>query len=212
MRRVSCQTRTSSSPSSVQGLRVECRKGLVHEQDLRLVDEEPGNGDALLHASGELMGKGVGELLEAHYLEPALGPLPALALLAALDLEAELDVPARGAPGKERELLKQHTAVAPGLRHLSAVHVDGAARRGLEARGNEEERGLAAAGRAKDAEELTLGDGEVEAVERHDRFGAVAELLDDRVGNDLHRAYSVTNPFCQRRVRLMTSRTTRSSR
>ena len=37
------------------GLAVERPEGLVHQQDLGIVGERPGDGDALHHAAGELL-------------------------------------------------------------------------------------------------------------------------------------------------------------
>ena len=65
-------------------LLVQRAKGLVHQQDARLVHQRPGNGHALLLTTGELGGAAVGELFQLHQLEHGVDPLGGLggALLA----------------------------------------------------------------------------------------------------------------------------------
>src|SRR6185312_10035814 len=57
-------------------LLVERREGLVHEQDLRIVGEGTGYGDALTHAPGELVRIGLGELGETDLREVVVDGLP----------------------------------------------------------------------------------------------------------------------------------------
>src|ERR1017187_7923442 len=71
------RSRLSPKMSSV----IEVAGGLVAEQDLRPVDERPGERDSLLLPSGELDGVMVGAGRQAHALEerPSLRLAPALA-------------------------------------------------------------------------------------------------------------------------------------
>jgi hypothetical protein len=54
-------------------LRVERAEGLVHQQNLRPPHQRAGDGDALLHAAGELVGPGVGRGIQAHQREQRVG-------------------------------------------------------------------------------------------------------------------------------------------
>ena len=57
--------RISSHLHQLAGLRVDAGEGLVHQQDLGLGRERPGQRHALLHAAGQLVRVGVGEAARA---------------------------------------------------------------------------------------------------------------------------------------------------
>src|SRR5215510_10540374 len=92
----------------------------------------------------------------------------------ALHLEAKHHVLQRGEPGQELGELEHHAAVEPAAGHLAAVHRHLAVRGGLEPHDNAQRRGLAAAGRPDEGDNLAVVHGEADAVERlHDLHGAV---------------------------------------
>ena len=69
-----CQRRRTSSCIRI---RVNCVQGaerLVEQQDLRVVDQRPGQGRPLGHAAGELVRVGVGEGLEADQAQELVRP------------------------------------------------------------------------------------------------------------------------------------------
>jgi len=106
------------------------------------------------------------ELGEADAAEP--GPR-ALARQRAADaggFEPDRDVLQRRLPGKQRLRLEQVTGltVEPGERR--AEDLDPASGRRDEPGGDVEQRGLAAAGRADDRDELAVGDGKRGAIDR----------------------------------------------
>ena len=72
---------------------VERAERLVHQQQPRALGQRPGDGDPLLHAAGELVGVGSGEVAQADQLEqlgdPGAGGSSALD---AVQLERQLDV------------------------------------------------------------------------------------------------------------------------
>ena len=76
----------------VAGHGVEGAERLVHQEHLGLLGEGPGQGDALAHAAGQLVGLAVGEAGELHELEQLGGPGPALAAGHAPEPERQLDV------------------------------------------------------------------------------------------------------------------------
>ena len=55
-------------------LEIEGSKGLVEEQDFRLVDQRPGQCHPLLHATGELAGSGIGPFGELDLVENTTHP------------------------------------------------------------------------------------------------------------------------------------------
>ncbi len=60
------------------GERVQRREGLVHQEHLRLHGERPGDGDALLHAAGELVRVAGGESREPDLVDRGARPLQRL--------------------------------------------------------------------------------------------------------------------------------------
>ena len=73
-------------------LRVERARGLVGEEDIRVVYERAGYGDALHLAAGHLVGLLVYLVAEADALEDPYGPLAPLRLVDARNCQRELDV------------------------------------------------------------------------------------------------------------------------
>src|SRR5690606_10547111 len=85
------------------GFAVEVAGGFVGEEDVRLVDEGAGDGDALLLSAGKLAGKMIGALGEADDVEGVEGALFDLASgEAVLAVEhRQLDVFEGGGAGEE---------------------------------------------------------------------------------------------------------------
>ena len=79
----------------VAGHRVERAERLVHEQDVGLLRERPGERGALAHAAGELVRALVAEVLEVHHLEQLVHAALALGLRHAVEPQREVDVAAR---------------------------------------------------------------------------------------------------------------------
>src|SRR5688572_30748688 len=81
--------------------RIQRSKGLVHEENRRIIGKRSGDRNALLHASGELMWIGTGELFEIHQSEKSKSDLGPILLRDALHLQTELDVPLSRSPRKQ---------------------------------------------------------------------------------------------------------------
>ena len=84
----------------------------------------------------------------------------------ALHLQAEHHVLQGGEPGQQFGVLEHHAAVVAAAVHLAAVDGDAAADRRVEPHGDAQRRGLAAAGRADQRDDLAVAHGEADAVER----------------------------------------------
>src|SRR5579872_4044160 len=103
-----------------------------------------------------------------HFEIAADGLMPLLARLAP-DAQPELDVVPNRLPRKQRMLLEAHRVVGPWPQHRLAVDQDLAVGLRLQASGDAQEGGFAAAARAENGEELPGVDRDVDAVERHHR-------------------------------------------
>ncbi len=145
-------------------LQVERAERLVEQQRPRPVDQGPGQRDALLLAAGHLP-RGAflhaGERDDLHHLADAAADLGLGDLLA---LQAEGHVLVHGEVREQRVRLEDHVDVAlvrgdPG--DVAPVQVDRPGGGLLEPRDHPHGRGLAAAGRAEQGEELPRADGEV---------------------------------------------------
>ena len=150
------------------GVAVEVAGGLVGEEHARRVAEGARDGDALLLAAGELVGKWC-----------ARSPSPTRAsssrrarrrAVVAAQLERDLHVLERGERGDELEALEDEADFRPAelralifveAREIGAVEQHGAARRDVESGEQAEQRRLAAARGPDDGDERAVGNGEV---------------------------------------------------
>ena len=80
------------------------------------------------------------------------------------DLQSMPDIPPHGAPRQDGELLKDDAALASRAAHRLAVALDRAFARPNEAGNRLEQRGLAAAARAHEGDELAGANSEVDSV------------------------------------------------
>ena len=94
------------------GLVVECAKGLVEQQDLRVVGQCAGNRRALLHAAGQLLGKMVFKAAQADFGDEVVAALFLRGLAHAALTQAETDILGNGQPRKQRVALKHHAAIS----------------------------------------------------------------------------------------------------
>src|SRR5439155_26547464 len=107
----------------------------------------------------------------------------------ARDAQAEGDVLLGGQPRKERgvRVLEEHDAIPARARDGCAVEPQVTVRRRLEAGQDVQQRGLAAATRPEEAEQLALADVEVDASE--DARGAGAAAEDERLVETVDRQH-----------------------
>ena len=157
-------------------LQVQRSERLVEEEDLRQVDERPGEGDALLHPARELRRAPVALGGEPDALELGLDPLLDLGLVHLLALQPEGDVVPDAEVGEERVALEDGVGrpfVRRQLRNVLVLDPDFAAGRPLEAGDHPQRRRLAAAARTQQGEELPLRQLQVDVVDR----GKLVEAL-----------------------------------
>ena len=128
---------------------VEPAERLVHQHDLRVVDERAGELAAPLHATGELRRILVLEPLESDLLQEPARLLSGLAPVHAPHVGTEHHVLERGHPGEQRRFLEHDEAVAPGSLDALPVDEDLAGARLLVA-GDEVDEGALAAARGAD--------------------------------------------------------------
>ncbi len=149
-------------------LQVERAEGLIEEEDRRPVHERPGEGDALGLAAGDLVRAAVLEAGQLHQVEHLGDPGLDVGVRNLLTAEAEGDVLVDRQVGKESVVLEDRVDVPLVRREpgdVAALELDLTRGRLLEPADHPEGRGLAAAGRTEEAEELALADLEVDMVD-----------------------------------------------
>jgi hypothetical protein len=128
-------------------------KGLVHEEHRRLDGQRPRHRHPLALPARELGGIAVEEGLDVQERGGALDLSPGFGLVPALHPEAEGDVLEHRHVGKDGVVLEHHGEPAlPGREPADVPAADQDAAGGLrfEARDDAEQRGLPAAGRARE--------------------------------------------------------------
>ncbi len=155
------------------GLHVERGERLVHQHDPRPRGEHAREPDALPHAAGEMIGIVALETGQPHQRRHFLGHALLVRPRASGTAQAEGDVLRHRHPVEQRGGLEHDAAVGSGPVDLPAVDKCGAAGRRKEAGDHVEDRGLAAAGRAEQHDDLAAVD--VERRVAHDRAAVVAE-------------------------------------
>ena len=159
-------------------LLVERAQGLVHQHEIGIEDQRPGDGNALLLAAGELARAAVAEARQLDHLERSLHPLFDLGLVQVADLKRKGQVLVDRHMREERIVLEYHADAALMRRHAVdglAVQEDLAVGGGLEAREHQKGRRLAGTRRAQHGDEFALGDIQIEIL--NDQGLAVITLL-----------------------------------
>ena len=157
-------------------LRVEGAQRLVEQEDGGIQDQRPREGDPLLLAAGELIRPALLVAGQTDELERATDHLAALPLRRLLVAEAERDVLLDVQMREQRIVLEDRVHVPLVRRHaghVDAVEDDLPLRGALEPGDHPQRRGLPAARRAEEREELAGSDLQIDAVDR----GEVAEAF-----------------------------------
>ena len=150
---------------------VQRAERFVHQQDVGVERQRPRNRGALLHPARQLPRIAPGELRQLHQFQHAGDPLLPVGAVEAHDLERQQDVPGDGPPRIQPRRL-EHIAIGPRPPRLIRRHaVDGQLPRGraFQRRDRAQERRLAAARGADEADELPLADGQAHVFQRMDR-------------------------------------------
>ncbi len=150
-------------------LEVERGERLVEQQHGGLDRQRPGDGDALLLAAGELAHLLGAVLGERHLDQQVLHLLVALVARHAAYPQAVADIVGHAHHREQSEVLEDQRGrplVGADALHVRAADPHRAAGRLDEAGNGAQQRGLAAAGRAEEGEELARFDGEVGVLHR----------------------------------------------
>ena len=146
----------------------------------RVERERAREADPLLHAAGQLVRIMADEALEADQAHEALGALLAFCAAGSFATSSPKATLRRDRqPGKQVELLKHHRARRRRLLHALAGNRNLAARDRLEAVQDAQQRGLAAAARADDRNELAGGDVETDVAQHFERAAGTLECFAD---------------------------------
>jgi hypothetical protein len=168
------------------GLLVERGERLVEQHHLGADAESARQIDALLHADRELLGIMIGELLHADRRKRLHGAV-APAVLDAQELEREAEILQHRVPGQQRAFL-EHEGNVIGSRAIDRLAGDGDRTRGRlqQAADDAEQRALAAARGAEQADEFALADFQRHVVERQHGLRGVApdEIHRDVIDRD----------------------------
>ena len=162
---------------------VEMAEGFVGQHDVGLHREGAGDGDALAHAAGQFVRKGIGEAAKAEPVEPGERALALLVFRQADQFERQLGVVQRRAPGQQPVLLEHGGDAAAeeievGVRALVADGERAFGRR-VEPDHQIEEGRLAAAGLADDRHHFARRNRQIEPVDGDHRLagGGLAKHL-----------------------------------
>ena len=159
-------------------LRVDRRERLVHQQDLRLRREGPGEPRPLLHAAGELIRIRLLEAGEPDELDVLRDRSADVLPRRPGEPEPVRDVLVHRLPREEAEVLEDDRDAAGRRRHRGAVDPHLARGRQHQPVDAAQQRRLAAAARPDDRHDLALADRHVDVLEDAQRAEALRETLD----------------------------------
>src|SRR6266496_1626942 len=106
----------------IASLGIEGGKGFVHQQDVGFRGQGAGDGDALAHATGELVNITLLKLRQMYETQVIASLFFALRPRNTFHLHPELDILADGEPGKQTVFLEDEDAV--GARSFHGVAID----------------------------------------------------------------------------------------
>ena len=164
-------------------LRIERAERLVHQEHPRLVDQGPRDLDPLLHASRQLRGVERLESRKTDKVQNGIGSAVALRPSEAAHLRAKSHIVPYPLPRKQRVLLKHHAAIRAWPPDRLSIHGQTAGCDWQMPSQGPEQRGLAAAGGAENADQLARRDGEIEITHRLEGIGVFAQR--DRKSGDV---------------------------
>ncbi|MNI52086.1 hypothetical protein D3C73_1068440 [compost metagenome] len=162
---------------------VERAEGFVHQHRLGLRDERARQRGALPHAAGHLMRIVMFKAGQADTRQPFAGRLTGALFGDVLEFQRQRHVVFQRQPGVQRMFLEHQRAAGMRARHRLAVGQNAALRRHFQPGRQMQQRGLAAARRTDQGDELASLDFAGEAI--HD--GQVAEVLVDVIEVQVHR-------------------------
>jgi hypothetical protein len=163
-------------PLARQG--VELAKRFVHQQQAWAVDQSARQDHALVHAARKLARVGVLKALQPHRRQQVMrAAAVGLRHAPLLNLQRQQHVFEHGAPGHEIGLLKDKPDLRVRPRQRLAVEPEGTAVGPHQPTDNAQQRALAGAGRAEQADKFTRGQLEADRLQDGQRAAAVAKGL-----------------------------------
>jgi hypothetical protein len=142
-------------------LRIKVRQRLVHQKDVGIADDRPGDRDPLALPAGHLVGHPIEHSLQFDDLRGLVDPLVDLLFLVVAEAEAEGDVLVNVHVREQRDVLEDHrdpAVLRRQVRHVPLADADGALRGHRQPRDGLHRRRLAAPRRAHESDELPVVD------------------------------------------------------
>ena len=167
--------------------RVQRRQRLIEQQQAWAGDQRTGQSHALALATGQLLRVTTGEVIQLNQLQHFLDPLLGFAAFDLLHALAEGDVLLHGHIGEQRVALEHHAdaALLRGNGHqVLAVEQNLPAIDPGQAGDTTQQGGFAAAGRAEQGDEFTLGDLAVDVAENRGIAVALVQALNTQITHD----------------------------
>ncbi len=158
--------------------RIQVGEGLIEHEDLRMLDDGAADGDALALAAGELRGQPFQQRFQFQHPGNFREPPRDLGARDPRVEESKRNVLANRHVRVERIALKDHRYAALSgwqVLHSPSVDLDRSGVDGLEPRDHAQQRGLAAARRTQNHQELVRGDLQGEIIEHPGAAEALAD-------------------------------------
>jgi hypothetical protein len=196
------------SASSWSWVTITKRERLVEQQHLGPLDQGARERDPLALAARELIGRPLVQARKAHHGERVLDPRSDLRARRAGDPEPIRHVLGHAHVREHRVRLEHHVdrpAVRRHLRHVLAIDHDAARARPLEPGEHAEQRGLAAARRPEQREELVRPDLEAHVVDRDHAAKALGHARDAHDRRPAHAPASAVSVGRCRRIAITVS-------
>ena len=122
------------------GLGIQRAEGFIHQQHPGLHGQRAGDGHALLHAPGQLVGIGIHKLLQSHDLDPLVRVFLCASLVLPHAPHAEHDIALHRQPGEQGVSLEDHATIRPGAGHGLVIDLHHPGRRIVQPGDNANER------------------------------------------------------------------------
>src|SRR5262245_3122999 len=145
---------------------VERTEGLVHQQQAGIVYERAHDRGALVHSTGQLVGKAVGEIAESDAAEQLLGPFGVACLVQPAHLDLQKYIVQDRSPGEQQVLLEYDAELMDGPFDRHTQELDRAFRHRDQASDHVEHGALAAPARTEDRNEFACVDRQGDVVDR----------------------------------------------
>ena len=148
---------------------VEGGEGFVHQQQIGLEHQRPGEPDALAHPAGQFFGVGGFETVEADQIDGLHRTLTPFGWRDFACCQPEFNILLHGQPGHQGEVLEHHRGARVGGVEFGAVVARHAAGGGDQSGDDAQQRRFAASGATEQRDDLARTDVEVDVVENHQR-------------------------------------------